>query len=137
MQASAGNNAAARNAFLTAAKFYGIARFPAKTLPGQAEAYLKHLDYYRRAGEFFDPPLVVVDIPFDGQHIQGYLKRVLDDGDRKELDETIQQYRLGYIPLVVPITLLKHHFRRNPHEYIDNSWYMSPHPGELMLHNAL
>ena len=53
--AAAGSRIAARDAFLTTAKFYGIARFPAKTLPGQPEAYLKHLHYYRRAGEFFDP----------------------------------------------------------------------------------
>lgn len=64
---------AARDAFLTAAKFYGIARFPAKSLPGQADAYQKHLEYYKRAGEFFDPPLVIVDIPYDKQTIQGYL----------------------------------------------------------------
>jgi esterase FrsA len=75
VMADAGNGTAARDAFLTAAKFYGIARFPAKTLPGQAEAYQKHLKYYRRAGEFFEPPLVIVDIPFDGETIQGYLHR--------------------------------------------------------------
>ena len=63
---------AAREAFLTAAKFYGIARFPAKTLPGQADAYQKHLQYYKRAGEFFDPQLVIVDIPYDKKSIQGY-----------------------------------------------------------------
>ncbi len=64
---------AAREAFLTASKFYGIARFPAKTLPGQAAAYGQHLKYYKRAGKYFDPQLVVIDIPYDGQTIQGYL----------------------------------------------------------------
>jgi len=64
---------AARKAFLTASKFYGIARFPAKTLPGQADAYRKHLQYYKRAGELFDPQLVIVDIPYDGKTVQGYL----------------------------------------------------------------
>ncbi|MDH3352071.1 MAG: alpha/beta hydrolase [Gammaproteobacteria bacterium] len=64
---------AARKAFLNASKFYGIARFPAKTLPGQAEAYNKHLQYYKRAGEFFDPKLVIIDIPYDKQTIQAYL----------------------------------------------------------------
>jgi len=64
---------AARDAFLAASKFYGIARFPAKTLPGQADAYAEHLKYYKRAGEYFEPPLVVLDIPYDGQTIQGYL----------------------------------------------------------------
>ena len=71
--AAADETDAAREAFLTAAKFYGIARFPAKTLPGQADAYQKHLQYYKRAGKYFDPQLVIIDIPYDGQTIQGYL----------------------------------------------------------------
>ena len=69
---------AAREAFLTAAKFYGIARFPAKTLPGQVDAYDQHLKYYQRAGEYFDPQLVIIDIPYDGQTIKGYLHRPPD-----------------------------------------------------------
>ncbi len=69
---------AAREAFLTASKFYGIARFPAKTLPGQVDAYNQHLKYYKRAGEYFDPQLVIIDIPYDGQTIQGYLHRPPD-----------------------------------------------------------
>ena len=71
------------------------------------------------------------------KHIQGYLKRDLDSGDRQELEQTIEQYREGYLPLIVPITLLRHHFRKYPDEYIDQSWYMRPHPQEMMLHNLL
>lgn len=71
------------------------------------------------------------------KHIQGYLKRDLDSGDKQELHETIEQYRLGYLPLIVPITLLRHHFRRCPNDYIDQSFYMQPHPSELMLRNLL
>ena len=71
------------------------------------------------------------------QHIQGYLKRKLDQDDREELRETIDQYRLGYLPLIVPITLLKHHFRRSPDPFIAQSYYMDPHPAELMLRNSL
>lgn len=71
------------------------------------------------------------------QHIQGYLKDALDALDKKELVETIEQYRLGLVPLIVPITLLRHHFRRNPNDYIGNQVYMNPHPPELMLRNSL
>lgn len=71
------------------------------------------------------------------KHIQGYLKRDLDSDDKQELHETIEQYRLGYLPLIVPITLLRHHFRRCPNEYIAQSFYMQPHPNELMLRNLL
>jgi esterase FrsA len=76
--ARADDKAAARNAYLTAAKFYGIARFPAKVQPGQTGAYQKHLENYKLAGQFFDPALIVIDIPFDGASIQGYLHMPTD-----------------------------------------------------------
>lgn len=63
----------ARAAYLKAASFYGIARFPAKTLAGQEEAYQKHLHAYQKAGEYFDPPLKVLRIPYRDGHVIGYL----------------------------------------------------------------
>jgi uncharacterized protein YbgA (DUF1722 family)/uncharacterized protein YbbK (DUF523 family) len=71
------------------------------------------------------------------EHIRGYLKQDLDKGDKLELSESIENYRLGLLPLIVPITLLKHHFRKHPDPYIDQSFYMQPHPAELMLFNHL
>lgn len=71
------------------------------------------------------------------QHIQGYLKRSLDADDKQELVECIESYRKGELPLIVPITLLNHHFRRNPDEYIANSWYMHPYHPELGLRNQI
>lgn len=70
-------------------------------------------------------------------HIQGYLKRDLDKDDKQELSSIIESYRLGHVPLIVPITLLRHHFRKAPDDYINNSYYMNPHPAELMLLNSL
>lgn len=71
------------------------------------------------------------------QHIQGYLKRGLDGDDKQELVETIESYRLGQVPLIVPITLLRHHFRRQPDPFIAQSHYLAPHPGELALLNEI
>lgn len=71
------------------------------------------------------------------QHIQGYLKKELDKDDKAELTEMIERYREGEIPLIVPLTLLKHHFRKCPEPYIENSYYMSPYPQELQLINQL
>ena len=71
------------------------------------------------------------------EHIRGYLKRELDKSDKQELTESIEKYRLGQLPLIVPITLLRHHFRKNPNRYIERSYYMQPHPDELMLLNSL
>ncbi len=71
------------------------------------------------------------------QHIQGYLKTQLDKEDKAELIETIENYRLGYLPLVVPITLLRHHFRKTPDPFIDRSFYMTPHPQKLAALNDI
>jgi uncharacterized protein YbgA (DUF1722 family)/uncharacterized protein YbbK (DUF523 family) len=71
------------------------------------------------------------------QHIQGYLKKELTADDKAELGEIFERYRLGELPLIVPITLLKHHFRKTPDPYIENSYYMSPYPQELNLINQL
>ncbi|MGZ8135957.1 MAG: YbgA family protein [Methylococcaceae bacterium] len=71
------------------------------------------------------------------QHIQGYLKKELDSEDKAELCEIIERYRNGEIPLIVPLTLLKHHFRKSPDPYIEDSYYMSPYPQELQLINQL
>lgn len=71
------------------------------------------------------------------QHIQGYLKRNLDGDDKAELGETIEAYYRGEVPLIVPITLLRHFFRKSPDPYIERSWYMAPYPGELRLRNLL
>jgi uncharacterized protein YbgA (DUF1722 family)/uncharacterized protein YbbK (DUF523 family) len=71
------------------------------------------------------------------QHIQGYLKKELDAEDKAELCEVIERYRQGEIPLIVPLTLLKHHFRKNSDPYIEDSYYMSPYPQELQLINGI
>jgi len=69
------------------------------------------------------------------QHLTGYLKKESSKADKQELVEIIEQYRLGLIPLIVPMTLLKHYFRIHPNEYIANQVYLNPHPNELMLRN--
>lgn len=66
-------------------------------------------------------------------HLMGYLKRHLDRADKAELLELIEAYRLGRLPLIAPITLLKHHFRRFPDPYVAQQVYLNPHPAELML----
>ena len=71
------------------------------------------------------------------QHIQGYLKADLDADDKAELKESFERYRQGLLPLIVPITLLNHHFRKHPNDYISRSWYMHPYPAEMALQNHI
>jgi uncharacterized protein YbgA (DUF1722 family)/uncharacterized protein YbbK (DUF523 family) len=69
------------------------------------------------------------------QHIAGYFKKPLDDDSRAEVHDLIDAYRNRLVPLVVPITLMKHHIRHLGLDYLESQTYLSPHPRELMLRN--
>jgi len=71
------------------------------------------------------------------QHIMGFLKESMSADDKKELLEAIEDYRLEKLPLIVPITLIKHYLRQHPNEYISSQYYLQPHPKELMLRNTI
>jgi uncharacterized protein YbgA (DUF1722 family)/uncharacterized protein YbbK (DUF523 family) len=68
-------------------------------------------------------------------HLLGYLKRSLEAQDKEEMVACIENYRQGLIPLVVPLTLLQHHFRRHPVPWVLEQTYLQPYPAELMLRN--
>ena len=68
-------------------------------------------------------------------HMAGHLKRLLDDGSKRELRQSIDEYRRGLVPLVVPLTLIRHHVRVHAVEYLAGQTYLEPHPRELMLRN--
>ena len=70
-------------------------------------------------------------------HVMGYLKNKIDGDDKKELIEVMDSYRHGKVPLIVPVTLMRHHLRRFPDEYISSQYYMAPYPEELMLRNSI
>jgi uncharacterized protein YbgA (DUF1722 family)/uncharacterized protein YbbK (DUF523 family) len=71
------------------------------------------------------------------QHIMGYFKTQLGKGDKEELLDVIEEYRCERLPLIVPITLIKHWLRIYPNEYIASQYYLNPHPRELMLRNQI
>lgn len=71
------------------------------------------------------------------QHVQGYLKKQLSAKDKAELTRVIDQYRQGMVPLIAPMTLLKHHFSNSPNDYIDEQVFMSPYPESLALRSHL
>lgn len=69
------------------------------------------------------------------QHMAGYLKRVLDPATKAELHAAIEDYHRGLVPLLVPLTLLRHHVRVHGIEWLAEQSYLEPHPKELMLRN--
>ena len=72
------------------------------------------------------------------EHLAGFLKQRLDQGDRTEVVETIGQYRMGWVPLPVPLALLRHHLRRTEAApWALRQVYLAPYPEALGLRNAL
>jgi uncharacterized protein YbgA (DUF1722 family)/uncharacterized protein YbbK (DUF523 family) len=70
------------------------------------------------------------------QHLMGFLKNNLSSDDKQELLGLIEDYRQGLVPLIVPLTLLKHHLNRyQVPDWVHQQVYLHPYPKELMLRN--
>ena len=69
------------------------------------------------------------------QHILGYFKKYLSPDEKQEVLEIIDQYRIGNVPLIVPITLLNHFVRKYQEPYLMKQTYLNPHPVDLKLRN--
>lgn len=70
-------------------------------------------------------------------HIQGYFKRSLDKPQKAELAKVIDDYRTGLLPLLAPLTLIKHYLSTYPDDYLANQKYLEPYPQELRLRYGL
>jgi uncharacterized protein YbgA (DUF1722 family)/uncharacterized protein YbbK (DUF523 family) len=70
-------------------------------------------------------------------HIQGYFKRQLGKQEKQELRQTIDDYRTGLLPLLAPLTLLKHYLSAHPDQYLAEQVFFQPHPQELRLRYGL
>jgi uncharacterized protein YbgA (DUF1722 family) len=69
------------------------------------------------------------------EHMAGYVSERLDAAQRSEIQDLIRDYRSGLVPLLVPLTLVRHHARRLDVSYLLGQVYLDPHPKELMLRN--
>jgi esterase FrsA len=72
---SQGKMAEANKAFQQASVYYGVARFPVINHPAKKEAYRKQIVNFRKAIRTWDPPIEVVEIPFEGKKIVGHLRK--------------------------------------------------------------
>jgi len=69
------------------------------------------------------------------QHMMGYFKEQLSTDEKKELLEILDDYQKGFIPLIVPLTLIGHYVRKYDQAYLRKQIYLNPHPLELQLRN--
>lgn len=70
-------------------------------------------------------------------HIQGYFKRFLSAGEKQELARVIREYRRGELPILAPLTLIRHYMGLHPNAYLGHQSYFDPHPQSLKLRLAL
>jgi uncharacterized protein YbgA (DUF1722 family)/uncharacterized protein YbbK (DUF523 family) len=68
-------------------------------------------------------------------HGMGYFKKVLTRDEKEELLHVIETYHKGYVPLIVPVTLINHYVRKYREPYLERQIYFNPYPEELMLRN--
>ncbi len=69
------------------------------------------------------------------QHLAGYFKKQLPHEGKKELQEVIFRYHSGLVPLIVPVTLIRHYAGKYDLTYLKQQYYLNHHPLELMLRN--
>ena len=68
-------------------------------------------------------------------HLMGYFKKQITADEKQEILELIEQYRNGYIPLIVPIMLINHYVRKYKQPYLLEQTYLNAHLLALQLRN--
>ena len=71
------------------------------------------------------------------ERLTGFLRPHLDRADRDELLAAVAGYRRYEVPLSVPLILLRHHLRKNPHPWANEQTFLAPFPGFLPLRHFL
>jgi uncharacterized protein YbgA (DUF1722 family) len=71
------------------------------------------------------------------QHMAGYFKQRLDSESKAELLAAIEDYRAGFVPLMVALTLVRHYVRIHDAAYLAGQLYLEPHPKQLVLRDRV
>jgi esterase FrsA len=60
--------------YTLAFEYCHIGRYPVASTPGKKEAYQHSLRLFRKAAKHYEPALAIVEIPFEGMKLVGYLQ---------------------------------------------------------------
>ena len=77
----AGNFKAARDVYVQAYAYYATGRYPTPHTPGKMECFRKSLELYEKAGQYFEPRLQRIEIPFGVKTLPIYA-RIPQDGQK-------------------------------------------------------
>ncbi len=70
-------------------------------------------------------------------HLLGYLKNSVASEARRNIVDIIDRYRQAKIPMITPLTLLRHYIDQSGSGYIKAQRYWEPYPQDLGLANKL
>ena len=70
-------------------------------------------------------------------HLLGHLKKSVPGKARQNIVTVIEQYQCGQVPLITPITLLRHYIDREANTYLRAQCYLAPYPEDLSLRSQL
>jgi uncharacterized protein YbgA (DUF1722 family)/uncharacterized protein YbbK (DUF523 family) len=69
------------------------------------------------------------------RHMMGYFSKELSPAEREELIGHIIDFRRNLVPLVVPLTLVRHYVNKYDVGYLQGQVYLQPNPKDLLLLN--
>ena len=100
---------------------------------------IKPLELKKKYGKLFMEALTSKSTPKKNTdvllHMMGFLKKLLTKIEKEDILSTIEDYRSEILPLIVPVTLIRHQVKKHNIEYLHDQVYLNPHPKELMLLN--
>lgn len=109
---------------------------------GRIVAGAKHVERAEVVASYRDAFLAALSKPAQRrrhvnvlQHMLGHFRDVVDPAARRAVAAVVEEYRVGLVPLVVPITLIRHYVELHGIDYLWQQTYLSPHPRELLLRN--
>jgi uncharacterized protein YbgA (DUF1722 family)/uncharacterized protein YbbK (DUF523 family) len=105
----------------------------AKELPLE-ELYGRYLRLLLEALRLRTTPAKCADVLM---HMVGHFRPYLTSDEKQELLEAIDRHRNRLIPLVVPVTLIRHYVRKYDVPYLERQVFLDPHPVERMLRNHI
>ena len=100
---------------------------------------IKPSELKKKYGELFMEALTSKSTPKKNTdvllHMMGFFKKLLTKIEKEDIFSTIEDYRSEILPLIVPVTLIRHQVKKHNIEYLNDQVYLNPHPKELMLLN--
>ena len=89
----------------------------------------------RLGNDVIMPPIGMLLGDMDFSQLSIDLREKIGARERREIQDVIEDFRSELVPLVVPMTLIRHHVRAHGIDYLAGQTYLEPHPKELMLRN--